>query len=185
MFINVVRPNVNNREAVVAHFEHCVAHTFTAEGAGEFTDEIREETQCKIDQLDLDIQTKGKERFFLLAQVEGRIIGTIAYGHADDRIRSLAKDKYEPGVEIGSMLIHPDFQGKGVGTMMISALFLAMEAKGIETFCFDSGYKAAQKTWMKKFGQPEIVAKDYWGEGYDHMVWFRKLSDMTIGFHAG
>lgn len=48
---------------------------------------------------------------------------------------------------------------------------------GIEEFCFDSGYRNAQKRWLKKFGKPYKIAKDYWGEDGDNMIWLCKVKD--------
>lgn len=54
--------------------------------------------------------------------------------------------------------------------------------KGIEEFCFASGYPTAQKIWIRKFGKPSYWLKDYWKTGYDYMIWMRKISDIQIVF---
>jgi len=53
----------------------------------------------------------------------------------------------------------------------------------IDEFCLDSGYTIAKQIWTKKLGEPNIVKKDFWGEGYDHFIWYRKLKDIIITFN--
>lgn len=62
------------------------------------------------------------------------------------------------------------------------SMYLALIVKNIEEFCLDSGYTKAKKIWNKKLGEPNIIMKNYWGEGYDHSIWYRKLEDITITF---
>lgn len=50
-------------------------------------------------------------------------------------------------------------------------MYCVLRNKGIEEFCLDSGYTSAQKIWKKKFGEPDYLLKDFWGAGYDHMIW--------------
>lgn len=47
-------------------------------------------------------------------------------------------------------------------------------------FCLDSGYTNAQKVWKKKFGEPDYLLKDYWGEGFDHMIWRGRTNDGVV-----
>jgi hypothetical protein len=61
-------------------------------------------------------------------------------------------------------------------------IFLTLQNKGMEEFSFDSGYTNAQKKWSKKFGDPEYLIKDYWNEGYDHMIWRRRISELQLKF---
>jgi len=61
--------------------------------------------------------------------------------------------------------------------LLPEALYLALEKKGIDRFCLDSGYSRSQAIWRRKFGEPDYVLTDYWGEGNDHLIWSRKLGD--------
>lgn len=62
-------------------------------------------------------------------------------------------------------------------------MFLTLQNRGIEEFCLDGGYTYAQKIWKKKFGEPNCLLKNYWGEGCDHMIWRRYTKNMlsTLG----
>ena len=80
-------------------------------------------------------------------------------------------------MQLGSLFVLPRYQGQGVGSALISAMVAHLYKQGIEQFFLDSGYKLAQKRWLRKFGEPYKVVKDYWGPDYDHMIWLCKVID--------
>ncbi len=67
--------------------------------------------------------------------------------------------------------MHPDYQRQGIGNQLLAEMYLTLKNAGIEEFCLDSGYSSAQKIWQKKFGEPDYLLKDYWGDGAHHMIW--------------
>jgi GNAT superfamily N-acetyltransferase len=81
-------------------------------------------------------------------------------------------------VEIGTVFVHPDYQNKGIGSMLLNLIFIELKKNNIKEFCLDSGYKNAQKTWINKFGAPEYHLKSYWGQDADHMVWRVSVEDV-------
>ncbi len=70
----------------------------------------------------------------------------------------------------------PEYQGKGIGTMLLNAILACLRQKGVSEFCLDSTYKKAQSYWTKKLGQPSVTLKDYWGKGLNYMIWHRNLN---------
>lgn len=64
---------------------------------------------------------------------------------------------------------------KGVGSALICSMIKYIHELGVEQFCLNSGYKHAQKKWLRKFGEPYKIVKDYWGKDFDHMVWICKI----------
>ena len=58
---------------------------------------------------------------------------------------------------------------------MINYLIAYLKKQGIEEVCLESGYKQAQPKWIRKFGEPYVIAKDYWAPGLDNMVWKYKI----------
>jgi GNAT superfamily N-acetyltransferase len=82
--------------------------------------------------------------------------------------------------ELGSLYVLPSYQGLGVGSTLIKELMAYLSKQGIEQFCLDSGYQRAQVKWLRKFGEPYKVVKDYWGPDSVHMVWLCKVSDYTM-----
>ncbi|MEC2934384.1 GNAT family N-acetyltransferase, partial [Bacillus cereus] len=79
--------------------------------------------------------------------------------------------------EIGTVFILPEYQRKGIGSLLLHTMFLTLLSRGITESCLDSGYKNAQSRGMKKFGIPRFVLKDYWGESSDHMSWKNSVHD--------
>jgi len=79
------------------------------------------------------------------------------------------------GGMIGHIAVHPDYQNRGIGTVLLQKMLLTLENRRVPSFCLDSGYKQAQMIWQKKFGQPDIVLENYWGTNNHHMIWKRTL----------
>ena len=68
------------------------------------------------------------------------------------------------------------------GSSLIQAMMNELHDRGIDHFSLDSGYKEAQCRWIRKFGEPYLVAKDYWGPGKDHMIWLCQVKDFVKTF---
>lgn len=64
---------------------------------------------------------------------------------------------------------------------LIHAMIAHLAEQGVDRFCLDSGYKRAQKMWLRKFGAPYMVVQDYWGPGSDHLIWLRNVVDFVVG----
>lgn len=115
----------------------------------------------------------------MIAVANNKIIGSIEYGPASDLIGNATNNTFKQLNEVGTVFVHPDYQKRRVGNLLLQAMYSALQSKGIEEFCLDSGYVNAQKIWRKKFGAPDYLLKDYWGEGLDHMIWKVKVSHAT------
>lgn len=134
-------------------------------------EDIEVEIEAKKTYLETDLNSKGEKRYFLIALDEDKIIGTIEYGPASELI-SKCTDYALAGLnEIGTVFVHPNFQRNGVGNLLLNRMYLTLKDRGIEEFCLDSGYIRAQKIWKNKFGAPDYFLKDYWDEGYHHLIW--------------
>lgn len=163
-----------------AFFKYCLKDVMEKEGIDDIDRFIKEETDEKMGFAQRDLDSSGKDYFFLVAKSDEKILGTIAYGPAGSLIVELSNGAYDKYGEIGSVLVHPDYHNQGIGTLMLNAMYLVMLGKGITSFCLDSGYTIAKKIWTKKLGTPNIISKDHWGEGFDHYVWFRSFDDIEI-----
>ena len=71
-------------------------------------------------------------------------------------------------------------QRRGIGSLLLNLMICPLQARGIGEFCPDSGYKEAQKVWKKRLGEPNYVLRDYWGEGFDHLIWKRSTREVPI-----
>jgi GNAT superfamily N-acetyltransferase len=102
---------------------------------------------------------------------ENKIIGTIEYGPASELIIECTDGKLGNLVEVGTVFVLLDYQRQGIGNRLLAEMLQTLNGRGIVDFCLDSGYKTAQTIWKKKFGEPDFLLKDYWGQGQDHMIW--------------
>ncbi|WP_430929631.1 GNAT family N-acetyltransferase [Lysinibacillus capsici] len=96
-------------------------------------------------------------------------------GAANEIIQQTIKEELFNCLEIGTVFVHPDYQNRGIGTMLLQKMLLTLENRRVPSFCLDSGYKQAQMIWQKKFGQPDFVLENYWGANSHHMIWKRTL----------
>lgn len=173
-----------DREEACRVFERTIPETFAGEGLGHLMEEIREEVDGKkrlvdaalriatdLDPLHPRPQAGGCPVIFLVARSAREVVGTISFGPCGKEIVECTRHALDDVGELGSLYVLPAHQGQGIGGALIQALAEELKGRGIERFCLDSGYKRAQQKWLRKFGEPYAVAKNYWGPGQDHMVW--------------
>jgi len=181
-YIEIRRPKQEDKEEIYKFFRTVIVDTYTKEGLSELIDEIEDEIEQKKIYLNSDLESNGENRYFLLALDGEKVIGTIEYGIANELISSCTNGKLKEMTEIGTVFVYPSYQKQGIGNLLLNAMYLTLQNRGINEFCLDSGYKHAQKVWKKKFGEPDYLLKDYWSSGNDHMIWRRKIEDLTIVF---
>ncbi|MDX5475067.1 MAG: GNAT family N-acetyltransferase [Bacillaceae bacterium] len=179
MVINVEirRPRVEDIKQLKKFFSIVIKDTFYKEGIGEKLNDLKDEIIGKENYLESDFESNGEKRFFLIALVEEKIIGSIEFGPASDLICECTKNKFKGLVEVGTVFVLPNYQKNGIGNLLLNKMYSTLHNKGIEEFCLDSGYSNAQKIWKKKYGKPDYWLKDYWGKGHDHMIWKIRVND--------
>lgn len=173
------RPKAEDTAELIAFFKTVVTDTYRNEGIEDMVDDREAEIQLKKAYLNQDIESDGKERYFLIACDGDKIIGTIEYGPSSELIHSCTEHAYKELPELGTVFVHPAYQGQGVGNHLLIEMFATLKNKGIEEVCLDSGYTRAQKIWQHKFGEPAYLLQDYWGEGVPHMIWLINVSDFV------
>lgn len=164
-------------ESVYQVYERSIPVAFENEGIGHLKEDICEEIEHKKKMLNTSLYSIYSEIQFLIAKLEGTVIGAISYGPCGEIIRECTENQLDKVGELGSLYVLPHNQGQGVGRALIQELVRQLHKQGITQFCLDSGYKLAQKKWLRKFGEPYMVAKDYWGPGNDHMIWLCHVMD--------
>ncbi|WP_078394531.1 GNAT family N-acetyltransferase [Shouchella patagoniensis] len=177
LHVEIRRPVVEDRVQVNEFFKTVVTDTFTKEGIGDKLNEMKNEIETKGTYLESDFASNGEKRYFLIAYYGDTIIGSIEYGPVSDLIKKWTTDADKNPIEIGTVFVHPNFQKKGVGNLLLQAVYATLQKNGITEFYLDSGYHRAQSIWIKKFSDPHFVLKDYWGTGHDHMIWRIQLND--------
>lgn len=178
------RPVSEDLEELDGFAEMMVTDTFRKEGLGHLLDDINGEIAGKRRAIREDLESRGLERTFLIARHRNLLIGTIEAAPVSSLILSGTDGAYTGMTEVCSVFVHPEYQGRGLGSLLWSAIGLVLLGKGAKAFCFDSGYASAQRKWINKFGQPDYCLKNYWGSGNDHMIWKRKTEQLPSRFCA-
>ncbi|MCT8136838.1 GNAT family N-acetyltransferase [Anaerobacillus sp. CMMVII] len=176
--MQIRRPSLEDVEVLHQFFRLVITDTFAKEGLGHLLDDIEKEIESKRKLVSTDLESNGKDRYFLVAVMNDQLLGTIEFGAASNLIIECTNGELQGLNEVGTVFVHPNYQRQGIGTLLLNAMFLTLQNIGTEEFCLDSGYKTAQKIWQKKFGDPEYILKDYWGVGNDHLIWRRRLSQL-------
>lgn len=156
-------------------FEIVIKDTFKKNGMADLVELLKEEIEDKREYLNQDFESNGKKRYFLIVVIDDIIIGSIEYGKSNDLVITCTNGELEGIVEIGTVFVHPEYQRKGIGNLMLMQIMNKLNNNGIKEFCIESGYKSAQKIWINKFGKPEYHLKDYWDKDADHMIWRLKV----------
>ena len=171
-------PSEDEKLFIFHVFEAVIRDAFEKEGLGHLEKDITEEILHKKRMLE-EAMNGQSPVFFLVARWKGQVIGTISFGPCGEIIRSCTDGALEDIGELGSLFVLPEMQNQGIGSKLIHVMVHALQRKGIENFCLDSGYKRAQKRWVRKFGEPYSTVKDYWGAGSDHMIWLCHVKDFS------
>lgn len=164
------RPVAEEKNSICDFFEIVLKHTFLINGIDDLKESLEEEIQDKKRKIDQDFETDGVDRFFLLAEYSGEIIGTVEYGESNELIKKLTDNEFKDILEIGTVFVHPKYQKRGVASLMLYHILQKLSGEGVREVCLDSGYKSAQKIWCKIFGLPAYCFENYWGEDH-HMIW--------------
>ncbi|NRD80050.1 GNAT family N-acetyltransferase [Bacillus sp. BRMEA1] len=180
--IELRRPKQDDTFELWSFFNRVIQDTFHEEGISEMQDQIKNEIESKKQLLQCDFDSNGETHFFWLAidKTNHKIIGTIEYGPVSDLIINASNGQLKDCVEIGTVFVDVAYQKQGVGTLLWNVMYITLQSKGMKEFCLDSGYSNAQKIWTKKFGKPDYVLEDYWGNGYHHMIWKRRTDEAAI-----
>lgn len=178
--IVIRRPTTKDIKELYELFTIVITDTFVKEGLKDEVEGINEQIQSKKEYLCQDIESEGKERYFLIATVNNKIVGTIEYGPVSQLILECTNNELVGYNEIGSVFVLPEYQKQGIGSLLLNSIYLSLVSNGIKEFCLDSGYTRAQKYWIYKLGEPKYILKDYWGKGFNHMIWCKKTKDIKI-----
>lgn len=182
--IEIRRPRIDDKEKLHLFFQLVITDTFEKEGILDLQEDINKELRTKRQLLKDDFDSEGKNRYFLLAidTATNEAIGSIEYGSSSELIQSCTKGKYKNFVEIGTVFVHPVYQRRGIGSLLLNAMLLSLQSRGITDYCLDSGYSSAQQIWKRKFGEPNYFLLNYWGEGSHHMIWKRSTNDTICSY---
>lgn len=169
--ILINRPKMSDKNLINEFFEKVLIHTIKANEISHIEGILKEELLDKKYCLDQYFTSNGQDRFFLIASDDKKIVGTIEFGKSNDLINDCTNNKLKDMFEIGTVFVHPDYQRHGIANLLFKNIFMELSKRKVTSVCFDSGYKLAQKIWVRKFGQPKYFLKNYWSLDSHHMIW--------------
>lgn len=175
--MKIGRPREEDTLKIHEFFDTVIRSTFGNNNLGGMRESLQEEKTYKRSCLRQDFDSEGQERYFLIAKLDETIIGTIEYGSSNEIVKNVDEALIHIK-EVGTVYVHPDYQRQGVGRKLLDAIGQSLIDRGFDQCIMDSGYPSAQAIWMKKFGPPYHLLKDYWGQGDDHMIWLLKASQL-------
>lgn len=179
--LQITKPSEVDIPDIYRVFEESISDAFVKDGIESMQEDMQSEIEHKkhllisaMDNSELSLRTRP---YFLIAKLEGIAVGTISIGSCGEEIQKCTHNQFDEIPELGSLYVLPDVQEKGVGSALIQAMISTLHEQGIEEFCLDSGYKRAQQRWLRKFGKPYLIVKNYWGVDMDHYIWLCKVSE--------
>lgn len=158
------------------YFKHVISHTFLNNGVDDDED-LNSEINKKMTYINRYFN--GSDDMFIVAK-DDDVVGIIGFYTPNQMIQELVGDKVDGLKEMGTLYIHPDYQSRGIGSQLITLLTQFMKEQGVDSYCFDCGYKKAMATWTRKFGQPTYFFKDYWDVGDHYAVWIVDIKETFV-----
>ena len=173
----ITRPAHRDLEELQSLFTQTIRDAFRREGIEQsHAADLDSEIAAQLALVKRDLASGGTEEYFLVARSGDIIVGTAAAGPANDIIRAHAKFDTGGTLEIKSVYVRPDWQGEGIGSRLFEAIRAYLASTGHAHFCLDTGYTQARQYWTRKFGPPATIAKNYWGDGVDHCIWYLDIN---------
>lgn len=180
MNLLISKPTREEIKSAYRVFEVSIRDAFEKAGLGALEEDIHREIVNKKHMLDASLNLQNSGAYFLIAKLGDTVVGTISFGTCGEDIRRCTDNQLQDIGELGSLYILPQYQDRGIGSALIKAMAAWLDKQGIERFCLDSGYKRAQKRWIRKFGTPCKIVEDSWGPGSSHMIWLCNVADFIL-----
>ncbi len=178
--IEIQQPKTENLKEIGLLFETTIIDNFKKEDISDpFYIEVNKEIENQIIDLKSFLESNKEINSYLIACYNDRILGTIAYGEPNQLINNqikTIKNKFIP--EIKSVYILPNYQKKGIGSILLKNILLELNKQKIEEFYLDCGYKEAQYFWIKRLGKPNRILNDFWRKENHHMIWYNNVEEI-------
>ena len=95
-----------------------------------------------------DAATRDREAELWVAELDGRIVGTVTYCQVGSAWHELAR---EGEGEFRMLAVHPDAQGRGVGSALVELCEERARAEGMTAMvlCSQAGMSAAHRVYVR------------------------------------
>ncbi len=175
MELEILRPTQENKEQILEFFNKMTKFAFEQNKIFEEYG-AEDEYEYKKKTLEDDMNSNGKERYYLFAFHKGKPVASISCGKSNDNMNECSKGETKDMVEIGGVFVDTEYQGHGLCSLMFEKMKEHLKSQGISKYCLDCGYEVVgQKMWTKKLGKADYIVKDFWGKDSVHMVWIRNV----------
>ncbi len=172
MIPDIVRPYPSDSDACHHLFREAIRHAATGDSIDpDRTDWVAEEIDRADRLLREDFASDGENAFFLIARSDERVIGSVARIVPGEVIRSSLAISPDRTPEVGCLFVLPEYHRRGIASLLFSAILDRFRLEGWDEYVLDCGYRSSQGFWRKKLGEPDLLLKDHWGVGYDHVIW--------------
>ncbi|MBD3402943.1 GNAT family N-acetyltransferase [candidate division GN15 bacterium] len=176
--IGITSPDRNDRLETESLFDKTIRDTFAREGiVHRHAHDIPEEIAARVATLEQFLRTSGETNRFLVARSDDTIVGTVAASSANDIIRANLDASFDTTPEITCAYVLPEWQGRGVGRLLLREMLLLLHRSNVRTYCLDCGYRRAQHFWQRRLGEPAVVLTDRYGAGAHHLIWHGSVHD--------
>jgi len=185
MKIEISRISEKDTDELYQLFDNVIKDNFLFEGytLESLQDGIQQCINQPMEGIKSDFESEGKDNYHLIAKINGKIIGTMAHGTLSETVYK--NTSFKNGIrEIKSAYILPDYQNKGVGSILLNAILLSLYQTDIKKVCIYSGFKKGIAFWEKKFGKAPIILKDYFDKDVDCLIWHKELKDIIIEYNV-
>ena len=114
---------MEDKEKLQKFFKLVINDTFIKEGIENEIYDLEEEIQTKNKYLQYDLESEGKLRYFLIAEYNENIVGTIEYGKSSELIDSCTNGELKDLFEVGTVFVMPDYQKQGISSLLLNAIY--------------------------------------------------------------
>ncbi len=137
---------------------------------------LEEEVVDVLGSVEESIKDANGRKYVVAEDTDGSVVGMMGLDTPGQAMRALAAS--ENPAELINAYISPAARGAGVGKALVTQLEGIARTSGKTELLVNSGPRYRETGWgfwTKMFGEPASALVDYYGPGYDAMVWRKPL----------
>jgi len=129
------RPFVEDKHKLHTLFWEVIKDTYYREGFHHFSEQMKEILVEKKKYLDTDFSSNGTDRYFLIAELDQQIVGTIESGPSSKLLNECTNNKYKNTIELGTVFVVPEYQKLGIGSLLMNAMCKKLADENVNEIC--------------------------------------------------